>query len=489
MTEARREMKMSSSGNSRTRTFAIEDQLRFAELSGDSNPIHVDPIAARRLSFGAPIVHGLQLVLWGIEGALDDRTGQELTVQRITAKFKNPVRLNEQVNLEIESETPQAMKLRIFDRDSLCAIIEIEVTPRPTDMVTGVEERDTAPNHCRDLRFEDISLRAGEIPAAINQNLLSHMYPSIAQQLPRNQITGLLASTVLVGMECPGLHSIFAGFSFLADNNETNHLSYRVETADERFNLVTMKVSAPGLSGEVSAFVRPAPAAQASFDTVSNMVPKNNFSGQSALVIGGSRGLGEVAAKLFVGGGGRLHLTYHAGAEDAEKIRAEISAGHGDATIHQCDVTCEKSLTALANQIAGEGSPDYLFYFAAPRIEPTAKGGASDALLALYRQYFVTSFDSAVRAFHKEGVKTQYVFYPSTIYLETAVSQFSEYCTAKREGEALCHRLESEFSGLSIYTPRLPRMTTDQTVGINNDSGEDPAQVLSQALLDLKPAA
>jgi hypothetical protein len=482
-------MEMSSWDESRTRTFAIEDQLRFAELSGDANPIHVDPIAARRLTFGAPIVHGLQLVLWGLEGALDDCSDQELTVQRITVKFKKPVRLNEQVDLKIESETPQTMKLRISDRSGICAIIEIEIALRPTDMVTGIEKCDAAPTHCRALKFEDISQRVGKIPAAMNQDLLSQMYPSIARQLPRNQVAGLLASTLLVGMECPGLHSIFAGFSFLADNNEANHLSYWVETADERFNLVTMKVSAPGLSGEVSAFVRPAPAAQASFDTVSKIIPKNNFSGQSALVIGGSRGLGEVAAKLFVGGGGRLHLTYHAGADDAEKIRAEISAGHGDAKIHQCDVTSEKSLTELASRIAGKVSPDYLFYFAAPRIEPTAKGQASDALLALYRQYFVKSFENAVRTFHTEDVETQFVFYPSTIYLETAVSQFSEYCTAKREGEALCHRLESEFPGLRIYTPRLPRMTTDQTVGINNDNGEDPAQVLSQVLLDLKTAA
>ena len=35
-----------------SRSFSIEDQRAFAKLSGDSNPLHIDPVAARRLMFG-----------------------------------------------------------------------------------------------------------------------------------------------------------------------------------------------------------------------------------------------------------------------------------------------------------------------------------------------------------------------------------------------------------------------------------------------------
>jgi len=51
------------------RAFSLEDQLAFAALSGDFNPIHVDPLLARRLLFGAPVVHGVHLLLWGLESA------------------------------------------------------------------------------------------------------------------------------------------------------------------------------------------------------------------------------------------------------------------------------------------------------------------------------------------------------------------------------------------------------------------------------------
>ncbi len=41
----------------------FEDSLAFAELSGDHNPLHVDPIAAPRTQFVGTVVHGIHAVL------------------------------------------------------------------------------------------------------------------------------------------------------------------------------------------------------------------------------------------------------------------------------------------------------------------------------------------------------------------------------------------------------------------------------------------
>jgi hypothetical protein len=49
------------------RTFTLQDQIAFAKFSGDYNPLHIDPVAARRLMFGAPVVHGIHSLLWALE--------------------------------------------------------------------------------------------------------------------------------------------------------------------------------------------------------------------------------------------------------------------------------------------------------------------------------------------------------------------------------------------------------------------------------------
>lgn len=44
-----------------TRTVTQGDLDAFAALSGDDNPIHVDPVAAQRLAFGTTVAHGMLL--------------------------------------------------------------------------------------------------------------------------------------------------------------------------------------------------------------------------------------------------------------------------------------------------------------------------------------------------------------------------------------------------------------------------------------------
>src|SRR5208283_179858 len=47
--------------------FDDAEQERFASATGDFNPMHMDPIAARRTQAGAPVVHGIHYALWAID--------------------------------------------------------------------------------------------------------------------------------------------------------------------------------------------------------------------------------------------------------------------------------------------------------------------------------------------------------------------------------------------------------------------------------------
>ena len=49
------------------RTFNQKDQIAFSLLSGDYNPIHVDPIESRKLLSGKCIANGVNVLLWSLD--------------------------------------------------------------------------------------------------------------------------------------------------------------------------------------------------------------------------------------------------------------------------------------------------------------------------------------------------------------------------------------------------------------------------------------
>ena len=74
-----------------------------------------------------------------------------------------------------------------------------------------------------------------------------------------------------------------------------------------------LAVEGPGFQGELHAILRPKPCRQTAAVELARLVGKDEFSGQRAVVIGGSRGLGEVTAKLLALGGADVSITYHLG--------------------------------------------------------------------------------------------------------------------------------------------------------------------------------
>ena len=53
-----------------TRVFRHDDQLAFARLSSDWNPMHLDAAFARRTQVGAPVVHGIHHLCWAANEVL-----------------------------------------------------------------------------------------------------------------------------------------------------------------------------------------------------------------------------------------------------------------------------------------------------------------------------------------------------------------------------------------------------------------------------------
>src|SRR5437879_962428 len=83
-----------------SRRFTFEDQLEFAEISGDWNPMHVDPIAARRTIYGGVVVHGIHSLLWALE-CVAQTTGGKRGLAHLKTEFKRQMHLDDVISCQL----------------------------------------------------------------------------------------------------------------------------------------------------------------------------------------------------------------------------------------------------------------------------------------------------------------------------------------------------------------------------------------------------
>jgi len=245
-----------------------------------------------------------------------------------------------------------------------------------------------------------------------------------------------------------------------------------------------INVKAPGIKGAVKSFLSPLPQQQAGYAEVQKHVRIDEFAGQRCLIIGGSRGLGEVASKLLAAGGAQVKITYHQGLKDAQRIVEEIGAGGGSAQCFSFDVLNPPN--DLRKTLGRQWAPTHLYYFATPSIFIASKGSFSSGLFKRFCDYYVTGFLNTVRVLHSQAGGLQKIFYPSSRAIDEPAGNTGEYAAAKIAGEALCAFLEKTNPGLRIHKPRLPRLATDQTISILSIKNEDPAPLMLKNLRRLR---
>jgi NAD(P)-dependent dehydrogenase (short-subunit alcohol dehydrogenase family) len=177
------------------------------------------------------------------------------------------------------------------------------------------------------------------------------------------------------------------------------------------------------------------------------------------LIVGGSRGLGELAAKLVAGGGGSVTITYAVGESEAAAVVAEINAAGGSAAMLRYD-----ALSPAAPQLAGLADVTHLYYFATPRI--VASESFDAAAFDAYARVYVTGFHDLVTAMKEHSAERLRAFFPSTVFIDDPPKEFGNYVAAKAAGEALCAYLDKHEPGVTALAVRLPRMLTDQTASL-----------------------
>lgn len=74
--------------------------LRYAGVSGDFNPIHVDPQFAKAVGFERNILHGLCTMAFVAKACTDVAEGDPRALKKLRARFASPVLVEQAVTIE-----------------------------------------------------------------------------------------------------------------------------------------------------------------------------------------------------------------------------------------------------------------------------------------------------------------------------------------------------------------------------------------------------
>jgi NAD(P)-dependent dehydrogenase (short-subunit alcohol dehydrogenase family) len=237
-----------------------------------------------------------------------------------------------------------------------------------------------------------------------------------------------------------------------------------------------MSVCGAGICGSVQAFLRWPPIAQASLTEIMSIVGPTEFAGSVALIIGGSRGLGALAAKILAAGGGKVILTYATGRADAAELAEEIRRQTASDMCQTLRYNVhEEAATQLKNINAGL---THLYYFATSNIARQKEDLFVPSLFDEFVQMYVKGFYDCCHYLGEHGSAALTAFYPSSVFVESNPPEMTEYCMAKMAGEMLCANMNRTSRRVHIIVSRLPRVLTDQTSTVLPVGAEDPLKVM-----------
>ena len=440
--------------------------------------MHVDPMYARRTMYGHCVVHGIALLLSALDKAFD----QPVKITELKTVFSGAVLIDDEVGFELSPYEDQYLKICLWVRTASVATITVKYQLVDDVDHCGLSNVRPMEGKPKQLAVEQIKNAAGSHSLMFERSDLSALFPNLLDKIPDWLIGTLLSLTRIVGMECPGLNSIFAEIKleFIESEQFINMLRWDVKRIDPRWGLVTVKLEAPTINGNIKAFIRPEPASQPSILDIADKISDGQFSNRRALIIGGSRGVGEVCSKILAAGGADVKFSYHQGEAEAQKIVDEIVAKGFKAQAFQYDVIAD--LDKLIQKIGIGWHPTHIYYFATPAIFLGKKGEFQAPLFAKFCRYYVDGFVQLITQITSVNDDPVQVLYPSTVALDELPDGMLEYCAAKAAGETAASAMAKEKVNLFVDVVRLPRIDTDQTKSIHQVATVNVVEILIKSI-------
>jgi acyl dehydratase len=106
----------------RTEKVADDQSKRYAEVSGDRNPIHVDEEVAKMAGLPGIILHGLCTMAFVHNACVEEAGGDPMRIKRLAVRFNRPVLMGDVLTIEAHGPKAGPWSLRVTNQEGVVVL-------------------------------------------------------------------------------------------------------------------------------------------------------------------------------------------------------------------------------------------------------------------------------------------------------------------------------------------------------------------------------
>ena len=181
--------------------FTNKDQAYFAKISKDFNPIHTDPILARRLISGKRIVHGINILLTTL--SLLAKKGS-YSFNKVKCDFLNPLFIDEKVKIT-KKKDKQGLLIEVKNSFKTFASISLENDRNNTFELSSIKKNKL--NRIKNIKRKKINKNFKKITKynkftqiALKNFIFPSKYNNTKKYLNNSQFKSILSLSYELGI-------------------------------------------------------------------------------------------------------------------------------------------------------------------------------------------------------------------------------------------------------------------------------------------------
>ncbi|MGE5827333.1 MAG: SDR family NAD(P)-dependent oxidoreductase [Micromonosporaceae bacterium] len=458
---------------------------RFATVSGDANPLHVDADFARRTMYGGCVAHGVLVAIVAL-GDVDPATLSR--TRSLDLSFAQPVFPGDDLTVRGGSPLPGRVAVEAWSRGQLSTRVTLEV---------GDTVLPPVPRWPRACRSEPRRLTLAGLEAAPDTDYGDAYAPDVAGlrelatqlgagNIPDALLAWLAAASYTVGMLVPGADSLFAS-AHIERSDAPVPAGLDAIPGPQQPATGLMEVRARFGYGAASAhlrlraFMRPGIPGPRRDALLGRLPQSAALSGRHVLVVGASRGLGAAMAGALATQGATVWAGYARSAGAAGELRQEF----GTERIRpvRFDAADAVATRDAIEQISGAaGMLDGVALCAAPPPQALPlRSEAVPAALAYLEESVAMTLYPLVGVLPHVAPGGWLAFISSSFAADPPAS-WPYYVAAKGAVEALAGYCRKHLN-LRVVTIRPPRMLTAMTNGPTSAIGAVAPEAVAVAIV------